>query len=88
MTTLQHIPLHCWTSPDLPGHAVQGALGVTGTAGTFSGSCEKVLRELRGNVPLLTDLVAAFVTDPLVEWSFVKDDHAASKVRPMIPTPE
>ena len=53
---------------------------MTGGEGSFRESCEKVLGELQGNAQLLTDLVAAFVTDPLVEWSFVRDDSAASKV--------
>ena len=62
----------------------QGALGVTGVEGSFRASCEQVLGELRGNAQLLTDLVASFVTDPLVEWSFVRDDSAASKVSPAV----
>lgn len=50
-----------------------------GLEGSFRTACEQVLGELRRNAELLTDLVAAFVTDPLVEWSFVRDDSAASK---------
>lgn len=59
---------------------MQGALGVPGVEGTFGDTCEGVLAELRGHGDLLTDLVASFVTDPLVEWSFVREDSAASKV--------
>lgn len=60
--------------------AMQGALGVPGVHGSFKSAAAKVLAELRGNAELLSDLVASFVTDPLVEWSFVRDDSAASKV--------
>ena len=60
--------------------SAQDALGVPGVDGAFRLASERVLAELRGNGEMLTDLVASFVTDPLVEWSFVRDDSAASKV--------
>ncbi|XP_047338055.1 serine/threonine-protein kinase SMG1-like [Impatiens glandulifera] len=49
--------------------AIEAALGLTGTEGTFRASCEAVLGVLRKNKDIILMLLEVFVWDPLVEWT-------------------
>ena len=48
---------------------MQAALGLGGTDGAFTSSCEAVLRVLRASKETLLTLLEAFVYDPLVDWA-------------------
>ena len=54
-------------------HTMQAALGVSGVEGTFSISCEGVMRVLRHSKETLLTLLEAFVYDPLVDWASARE---------------
>ena len=64
------------------GRPVQGGLGLLGLEGAFKGSCRQVLGLLRSSAPMLTEIAQALVTDPTVEWTFLKGDNTLRKVQP------
>ena len=66
---------------------MQGGLGLLGLEGCFKGSCRQVLGLLRSSAPMLTQIAQALVTDPTVEWTFLKGDNTLRKVRPCRPLP-
>lgn len=60
--------------------AMQGGLGLLGLEGTFKGSCRQVLGLLQSHASMLTQVATALVSDPTVEWTFLKGDNALRKV--------
>ncbi|KAJ3672785.1 hypothetical protein LUZ60_006159 [Juncus effusus] len=48
---------------------METALGLTGVEGVFRGSCEAVMRVLRGNKDVILMLLEVFVWEPLTEWT-------------------
>jgi len=53
------------------------AMEVSGINGTFSSTCESVMRVLRDNKESMLAVLEAFVYDPLINWRLIKNPSAS-----------
>ncbi|KAF6208231.1 hypothetical protein GE061_016683 [Apolygus lucorum] len=57
------------------------AMEVTGINGTYTRTCESVMKVLHRNKDSLMAVLEAFVYDPLLNWRLMENNHASSKCK-------
>nr|QND78269.1 TOR [Cyrtorhinus lividipennis] len=57
------------------------AMEVTGINGTYTRTCESVMKVLHRNKDSLMAVLEAFVYDPLLNWRLMETNHASSKCK-------